>query len=160
VGDIRIVWDPTTGTGDLNMLGAGLELGHDLETASLISMFTDAQVDPGDIVFDNDPHGCWIDTYAALEDPTLAVIPDDHIGSKIYQAFARPRTQDTLNCRGIAYGIPLTGESPLARLGNDGFYRVPASNSGRARWSSLSHALKGWRTLGRVTLAGTTSTCC
>ncbi len=97
MGDIRIVWDPTTGTGDLNMLGAGLELGHDLETASLISMFTDAQVDPGDIVFDSDPHGCWIDTYAALEDPTLAVIPDDRIGSKIYQAFARPRTQDTLN---------------------------------------------------------------
>ena len=97
MGDIRIVWDPTTGTGDLNMLGAGLELGHDLETASLISMFTDAQVDPGDIVFDTDPHGWWGDTYAALEDPTLAVIPDDRIGSKIYQAFARPRTQDTLN---------------------------------------------------------------
>ena len=97
MGDIRIVWDPATGTGDLNMLGAGLELGHDLETASLISMFTDAQVDPGDIVFDTDPHGWWGDTYAALEDPTLAVIPDDRIGSKIYQAFARPRTQDTLN---------------------------------------------------------------
>ena len=97
MGDIRIVWDPATGTGDLNMLGAGLELGHDLETASLISMFTDAQVDPGDIVFDSDPHGCWIDTYAALEDPTLAAIPNDRLGSKIYQAFSRPRTQDTLN---------------------------------------------------------------
>ena len=23
MGDIRIVWDPTTGTGDFNMLGAG-----------------------------------------------------------------------------------------------------------------------------------------
>ena len=97
MGDIRIVWDPTTGTGDFNMLGAGLELGHDLQTASLISMFTDAQADPGDIVFDKDPHGCWIDTYAALEDPALTPIPDDRIGSKIYQAFARPRTQDTLN---------------------------------------------------------------
>jgi phage gp46-like protein len=97
MGDIRIVWDPTTGTGDLNILGSGLELGHDLETASLISMFTDAQSDPGDIAYDTDPRGWWADTYAALEDPALTAIPDDRIGSKIWQAFARPRTQDTLN---------------------------------------------------------------
>ena len=50
MGDIHIVWDPATGTGDINMLGAGLELGHDLETAALISMHTDAQADPGAIV--------------------------------------------------------------------------------------------------------------
>ena len=97
MGDIRIVWDPATGTGDLNMLGSGLVLGFDLETASLISMFTDAQSDPGDIVYDTDPRGWWADTYAALEDPALTAIPDDRIGSKIWQAFARPRTQDTLN---------------------------------------------------------------
>jgi len=97
MGDIRIVWDPATGTGDLNMLSSGLELGSDLETASLISMFTDARSDTGDIVYDTDPRGWWADTYAALEDPALTVIPDDRIGSKIWQAFARPRTQDTLN---------------------------------------------------------------
>ena len=97
MGDIRIVWDPTTGTGDINMLGAGLELGHDLETASLISMHTDARADPGDIVYDSDPRGVWIDTYAALEDPALTAIPNDRMGSKIWQAFARPRTQETLN---------------------------------------------------------------
>jgi phage gp46-like protein len=97
MGDLRIVWDPTTGTGDLSMIGSALETGNDLETASLISTFTEQQVDPGDIVYDTDPHGCWIDTYAALEDPNLAVIPNDHMGSKVYQAFARPRTQDTLN---------------------------------------------------------------
>ena len=60
MGDIRIVWDPVTGTGDFNMIGSGLELGHDLETASLISLFTDAQADPGDIVYDTDPRGTWI----------------------------------------------------------------------------------------------------
>ena len=97
MGDIRIVWDPVTGTGDFNMLGNGLELGHDLETASLISMFTDAQADPGDIVYDTDPAGTWIDTYAALEDPALLAIPNDRMGSKLWQVFARPRTQDTLN---------------------------------------------------------------
>ncbi len=97
MGDIRIVWDPTTGTGDFNMLGSGLELGFDLETASLVSMFTDAQADPGDIVYDTDPRGVWFDTYAALEDPALTAIPNHRIGSKVWQAFARPRTQDTLN---------------------------------------------------------------
>jgi phage gp46-like protein len=97
MGDIRIVWDPATGTGDLNMLGSGLELGCDLETASLVSMFTDARSDPGDIVYDTDPRGWWADTYSGLEDPALIAIPDDRIGSKIWQAFARPRTQDTLN---------------------------------------------------------------
>ena len=97
MGDIRIVWDPVTGTGDFAMLGSGLELGHDLETASLISLFTDAQADPGDIVYDTDPAGTWIDTYAALEDPALLAIPNDRMGSKLWQVFARPRTQDTLN---------------------------------------------------------------
>ena len=98
MGDIRIVWDPTTGTGDLNILATGaLETGHDLETASLISIFTDAQADPGDIVYGTDPAGVWFDTYAALEDPALPTIANDRVGSKIYQAFARPRTQDTLN---------------------------------------------------------------
>jgi phage gp46-like protein len=97
MGDIRIIWDPVSGIGDINMLGAALELGHDLATASLISMHTDAQADPGDIVFDTDPRGCWIDTYATLEDPALTPIPGDRMGSKIWQAFARPRTQDTLN---------------------------------------------------------------
>ena len=60
MGDIRIVWDPATGTGDLNMLSTGaVETGHDLETASLISMFTDAQADPGDAVYGTDPAGVW-----------------------------------------------------------------------------------------------------
>jgi phage gp46-like protein len=98
MGDIRIVWDPPTGTGDLNMLASGaLETGNDLQTASLISMFTDAQADPGDIVYGTDPAGVWIDTYAALEDPALPTIAKDRMGSKIWQAFARPRTQETLN---------------------------------------------------------------
>ena len=98
MGDIRIVWDPATGTGDLNMLASGmLETGNDLETASLLSMFTDAQADLGDIVYGTDPAGVWFDTYATLEDPALPTIANDRIGSKIYQAFARPRTQDTLN---------------------------------------------------------------
>jgi phage gp46-like protein len=97
MSDIRLVWDPLTGTADFNMIGAALELGHDLETAVLISLFTDGQADPGDIVYDTDPRGWWADTYAAFEDPALLSLPGDRIGSKIWQVFVRPRNQDTLN---------------------------------------------------------------
>ena len=98
MGDIRIIFDQATGTGDFAMAGADLEQGHELETAVLISLFTDAQADPGDIVPDTiDPRGWWADTYSALEDPTLPVIADDRIGSKIWQIFVRIKNQDTLN---------------------------------------------------------------
>jgi phage gp46-like protein len=98
MGDIRIIWDPATGTGDFAMDGADLATGHELETAVLISLFTEAEADPGDIVPDTiDRRGWWADTYAALEDPTLPTIGNDRIGSKLWQVFVRPRNQDTLN---------------------------------------------------------------
>ena len=97
MGDIRIVWDPVTGTGDFAMDGPGIETGHELETAVLISLFTDAQADPEDVVYDHDPRGWWADTYAAFEDASLTPLPADRIGSKLWQVFYRPRNQDTLN---------------------------------------------------------------
>lgn len=89
-GDIRIKWDPATGTGDFAMAGAGLELGHDLESAVLISLFTDQLADPSDLMPDAqraDPRGWWADTYEA----------PDQIGSKLWQVFFRQTTPDTLN---------------------------------------------------------------
>ncbi|HTB47019.1 MAG TPA: phage GP46 family protein [Acetobacteraceae bacterium] len=98
MGDATIAWDPVTGTGDLVMNGGDLQQGYELQTAVLISIFSDAQADPGDIVPDtNDPRGVWFDTYAAYEDPTLPVIANDRFGSKLWQAFVRIRNQDTLN---------------------------------------------------------------
>ncbi len=97
MGDITLVWDTITGTADVAMAGNALATGFDLQTAVIISLFTDAQADPGDIVFDTDPRGFWADTYAALEDPALTPIPNDRIGSKLWQTFARQRNQDTLN---------------------------------------------------------------
>ena len=66
-----------------------LETGHDLETAALISLFTDGQADPGDVTprdLDPDPRGWWADTYNS-----------DRIGSKLWQVMGRVRNQDTLN---------------------------------------------------------------
>jgi phage gp46-like protein len=100
MGDIRIVFDNTIGYGDFNMIDGALDLGHDLETAILISLFTDAAADPEDNMPPgerDDPRGVWFDTYLAFEDPLLTPIPNDRIGSKLWQIFWRQRNQDTLN---------------------------------------------------------------
>ena len=90
MSDIRLIWNNMTGYADLNMIGPSLELGHDLETAVIISLFTDHASDPGDVLpsdLSKDPRGWWADTY---ETP-------DQIGSKLWQVWGRVRNQDTLN---------------------------------------------------------------
>jgi phage gp46-like protein len=89
-GDIRLVWNPATGTADINLIGPSLELGNDLQTAVLISLWTDQTADPGDILPVNtntDPRGWWADAYEA----------PDQIGSRLWQIFNRIRNQQTLN---------------------------------------------------------------
>jgi phage gp46-like protein len=109
--DIRIVFDNTTGTGDFAMTGPSLTLGNDLETAVLISLFTDAPATPDDNLpttfTGGDPRGWWADTYSAFEDPSLAAIPNDVTGSKLWQVTLRPRNQDTLNWAQNAAAVAL-----------------------------------------------------
>ena len=88
--DISLVWDAVNGRADFAMDGATLATGDDLQTAVIISLFTDAVADPADFMPDDerlDPRGWWADTYEA----------PDQIGSKLWQAFWRVRNQDTLN---------------------------------------------------------------
>jgi phage gp46-like protein len=87
--DASLVWDPPNARADLVVFGAGLLTGNDLETAVLISLFTDHEADPGDILprTEFDRRGWWADRY---ETP-------DKIGSKLWQAFWRQRVPDTLN---------------------------------------------------------------
>lgn len=89
MGDIAIVFDPVSFTGDFAMSGAGLLLGNELQTAVLISLFTDGVASPDDIMPPsqvNDPRGWWADTYT-----------NDPIGSKLWQAFWRQTTPGTVN---------------------------------------------------------------
>lgn len=88
--DIRLAWDPANARADFVMAGGTLELGHDLEGAVLISLFTDQLANPADLLPPGDrkdPRGWWADTY---ETP-------DQIGSQLWQAFYRQRIPDTLN---------------------------------------------------------------
>ena len=87
--DLALTWNPATGYADLSMAGPALATGDDLQTAALISLFTDQTASPDDALpasMSHDPRGWWADTYEA-----------DQIGSKLWQVFNRPTSQDTLN---------------------------------------------------------------
>jgi phage gp46-like protein len=66
VTDISLTFDPTTATCDWTITSGQITEGNDLETAVLISLFTDARAAPGYVSADgtNDLHGFWGDTYS------------------------------------------------------------------------------------------------
>lgn len=61
--DISTFWIPIEARGDWSQSGADLAGGTDLETAVLISLFTDRRADPDDAIPDGttDPRGWWGD---------------------------------------------------------------------------------------------------
>ncbi|MFX1719062.1 phage GP46 family protein [Paraburkholderia sp. A1RO-5] len=63
MADIAISWDSANSRGDWTMSGQVLATGNDIETAILISIFTDRMAQPGDVIPDgtNDPRGWWAD---------------------------------------------------------------------------------------------------
>ena len=89
MSDIRLIWNNNTATGDFAMSGGALATGCDLETAVLISLFTDRRADPGDEIpasMRTDPRGWWSDTFDG-----------EQIGSKLWQIAGRICNQDTCN---------------------------------------------------------------
>ncbi len=61
MSDTTTVWSRDFGRGDWILAGAVLQTGNDLETAILISLFTDREANPDDAIPDGtgDPRG-WI----------------------------------------------------------------------------------------------------
>ncbi|MET3135269.1 phage gp46-like protein [Oxalobacteraceae bacterium GrIS 1.11] len=61
MSDTSTVWVRELGRGDWNLDGADLQSGNDLETAILISLFTDREANPDDVIPDGtgDPRG-WV----------------------------------------------------------------------------------------------------
>lgn len=61
--DIAISWDNAHSRGDWTLVGALLAIGNDLDSAILISIFSDRMAQPGDVIPDgtNDPRGWWAD---------------------------------------------------------------------------------------------------
>ena len=83
MADLTIEWSEASNRGDLVLAGAALLMGLDLQTAMLISLFSDRQAAPGDVIPDgsNDPRGWW---------------GDNTIGSRLWLLSRSKQTQDTL----------------------------------------------------------------
>ena len=83
MADLTIKWSEASDRGDLVQAGAALLTGLDLQTAILISLFSDRQAAPGDVIPDgsNDPRGWW---------------GDNTIGSRLWLLSRSKQTQDTL----------------------------------------------------------------
>jgi phage gp46-like protein len=86
--DIALVMDPTQLRGDWQMAGSDLLSGADLETAVLVSLFTDAWAGADFTPPDGsaDLRGWWADTYTG-----------DPIGSRLWTLERATKTQATLN---------------------------------------------------------------
>ena len=70
MGDIAIVWNPATSSGDWAMSNGDLQSGSDLQSAILVSLFTDAYAPdfvPPPPSGPPNPRGCWTDTYTGFQ---------------------------------------------------------------------------------------------
>ena len=82
MADILISWDEAHSRGDFVLAGQTLETGKDLQTAILISLFSDRMARPDDSIPDGtDPRGWW---------------GDENIGSRLWLLSRAKQTQDTL----------------------------------------------------------------
>lgn len=60
MNDIALVWSAEHGAADVVVSGNDLLADDGLETAVLLSLFTDARAEPGDVLFDGtDRRGWW-----------------------------------------------------------------------------------------------------
>jgi len=71
MSDITTVWNVAAGRGDWVVQGAALQSGHDLETAILLSLFTDRLAEASDETPDGDRRGWWGDDPANLRGSRL-----------------------------------------------------------------------------------------
>lgn len=95
MADLALVWNAALGEADLALAGTDLAMDNGLETAVIVSLFTDAPADPGDDIPDGtgDRRGWWGDmpVDAAAQNGTTP----DVTGSKLWllaRAVLNPET--------------------------------------------------------------------
>lgn len=86
-GDILVQWDNALTIGDWTLAEGDLTTGQDLETACLVSLFTDKLATPDFVPTDgtSDRRGWWADVYN-----------DRPLGSSLWQLERAKKTRDTL----------------------------------------------------------------
>lgn len=88
--DIALTWDAADGAADFALSAGDLLSDDGLETAVLLSLFTDRRAEDGDVLPDGetDRRGWWADAFP-VED-------GDHFGSRLWQLARSKRTPETL----------------------------------------------------------------
>lgn len=86
-GDILVQWDNVNTQGDWTLATGDVQTGQDLETACLVSLFTDRLATPDFVPTDgtSDRRGWWADPYN-----------DQPLGSNLWQLERAKKTRDTL----------------------------------------------------------------
>jgi phage gp46-like protein len=86
-GDVYILWDNSNARGDWSLAAGDLQTSQDLETACLVSLFTDKLATPDFVPTDgsSDRRGWWADPYN-----------DAPLGSNLWQLERAKKTRDTL----------------------------------------------------------------
>jgi phage gp46-like protein len=115
-GDILVQWDNVNTIGDWSLADGDLQTGQDLETACLVSLFTDKLATPDFVPTDgtSDRRGWWADPYN-----------DQPLGSNLWQLERAKKTRDTL-------GLARTyAQTALQWLVTDG---IAASVTVDTRW--------------------------
>lgn len=84
---IRMTYDNLRQRGDVVLSGGHYETGHELETAVLISLFTERRAQPGDEALGRAPYkgGWWADS-----------VTNDPLGSRLWLLRRAKATTDTL----------------------------------------------------------------
>lgn len=94
--DIALIWDPVRGRADMAMAGPDLATDAGLETAVIVSLFTDRLAAEGDAIPDGtaDRRGWWGDM--PIDATAQGVTPPDLIGSRLWLLDRALQTQQTL----------------------------------------------------------------
>jgi phage gp46-like protein len=91
LGDLALTWSIASGDSDLSIVDSDLASDRGLETAMILSLFTDRRADDDDVPPSGDPtdrRGWWADE--------LGQIAGDKLGSRLWLLDRSKRTSDTL----------------------------------------------------------------
>ncbi len=96
MADVALIWDPALGRADMALAAGDLAMDDGLETAVVISLFTDAPADAGDAIPDGsgDPRGWWGDL--PIDAGEQGATPPDVTGSKLWLLDRALLTRETL----------------------------------------------------------------
>lgn len=90
LADLALTWDIRLGVADLSMIDSDLASDRGLETAVLLSLFTDRRAQPDDVPPSGDPNdrrGWWADQFLPVE--------GDRFGSRLWLLARSTRTNET-----------------------------------------------------------------